>query len=98
PEYEVTLWPSSVDNGVAEMLMKRFPKLKILEKGDAAKEEAFKTHDFLLHGSGPGIVGQKHLIEWKEKTGKPYGIGGVTWSRGKSDEGVKVISGAKFAF
>lgn len=28
PEYEVTLWPSSVENGVAEMLMKRFPKLK----------------------------------------------------------------------
>ncbi len=28
------------------------------ETGEA-KEEAFKTHDFLLHGSGPGIVGQK---------------------------------------
>lgn len=32
PEYEVRLWPSSVENGVAEMLMKRFPKLKILAK------------------------------------------------------------------
>jgi hypothetical protein len=96
PEYEVTLWPNSVENGVAEMLMKRFPKLKILEKGDAAKAEALKAHNFLLHGSGPGIVGQKSILEWSEKTGKPYGIGGVTWSH--SDEGVKVISGAKFAF
>ena len=25
------LWPSSVDNGVEEMLMKRFPKLKIIK-------------------------------------------------------------------
>jgi hypothetical protein len=44
PQYEVTLWPSSVDNGVAEMLMKRFPKLTILVKGDDAKTEAFATH------------------------------------------------------
>ena len=99
PEYEVTLWPSSVDNGVEEMLMKRFPKLKIMGKTAADKEKAFKAHDFLLHGSGPGIVGQKSIIEWKEKTGKPYGIGGVTWSGGaKNAEGVKVISGAEFAF
>ena len=96
PEYDVTLWPSSVENGVAEMLMKRFPKLKIMGKTGAEKEEAFKTHDFLLHGSGPGIVGQKSIIEWKEKTGKPYGIGGVTW--GYSEEGLQVINGAKFAF
>jgi len=96
PEYEVTLWPSSVDNGVEEMLNKRFPKVKILGKEVGLKDEVFKTYDFLLHGSGPGIVGQKSILEWVEKTGKPYGIGGVTW--GFSEEGLKVISGAKFAF
>lgn len=98
PGHEVTLWPSSLENGVAEMLTKRFPKLKILDNTAEAKAEAFKTHDFLLHGSGPGIVGQKSIIEWSEKTGKPYGIGGVTWSGAPGSEGVKVISGAKFAF
>lgn len=99
PEYDVTLWPSSVENGVAEMLTKRFPKLKILAATAEAKKEAFDTHDFLLHGSGPGIVGQKSIIEWTEKTGKPYGIGGVTWSGGKDNgEAIKVISGGKFAF
>ena len=98
PEYDVTLWPSSVENGVAEMLTKRFPKLRILAKDAAAKADAFMTHDFLLHGSGPGIVGQKSILEWTEKTGKPYGIGGVTWSGETGGEGVKVISGAKFAF
>jgi polysaccharide pyruvyl transferase WcaK-like protein len=98
PEYDVTLWPSSVDNGVDAMLLKRFPKLKIMPSTGEAKAEAFQTHDFLLHGSGPGIVGQKSLLEWSEKTGKPYGIGGVTWSGAPGGEGVKVISGAKFAF
>lgn len=98
PECEVTLWPSSVDNGVAGMLMKRFPKLQILQNTRAARDEAFKTHDFLLHGAGPAIVGQKSIIEWSESTGKPYGIGGVTWSGEQGGEGVRVISGAKFAF
>lgn len=100
PEYEITLWPSSVENGVDAMLMKRFPKLKIMGKSAEEKKEAFGTHDFLLHGSGPGLVGQKSILEWTEKTGKPYGIGGVTWSGGGMDggEGVEVLSGAKFAF
>ena len=98
PDYQVTLWPSSVENGVAEMLLRRFPKLKILGKDSKAKEEAFASHDFLLHGSGPGIVGQKSILEWTERTGKPYGIGGVTWSGEPGGEGVKVISGARFAF
>ena len=57
-----------------------------------------RSHDFLLHGSGPGIVGQKSIIEWTEKTGKPYGIGGVTWSGEEGGEGVRVITGAKFVF
>ncbi len=96
PEYDVTLWPSNVDHGVEAMLMKRFPKLKILAKGEDAKAEAFKTHDFLLHGSGPGIVAKTNLLEWKAKTGKPFGIGGVTWSYSK--EGLEAINGAKFAF
>ena len=96
PEYEITLWPGKVSNGVAEMLMRRFPKLKIMESNAAAKKEAFETCDFFLHGSGPGIVGQRSIIEWVEKTGKPYGIGGVTWSY--SAEGLKVINGADFTF
>ncbi|MDF1814354.1 MAG: polysaccharide pyruvyl transferase family protein [Verrucomicrobiales bacterium] len=96
PEYEITLWPSHVGNGVKELLMERFPKLKIMDRSADAKKQAFENYDFLLHGSGPGIVGQKSIIEWSEKTGKPYGIGGVTWRY--SDEGLKVINGADFTF
>jgi polysaccharide pyruvyl transferase WcaK-like protein len=94
PDYEVTLWPGNVDNGVDAMLMKRFPKLKILENGDAELNEAFASHDFLLHGSGPGISSSVNL--WVQKTGKPYGIGGVTW--GGTESGLKIINGAQFAF
>ena len=44
PEADVTLWPSSVDNGVEEMLLARFPKLKIA-KGEEAVQRAIDTVD-----------------------------------------------------
>ncbi len=98
PECDVTLWPSSIDNGVDKILLKRFPKLKIMGNTAEDKQQAFKTHDFLLHGSGPSIVAQRSIIEWAERTGKPYGIGGVTWSGPKDGEGAQIISRARFAF
>ena len=98
PDCQVTLWPSSVANGVAEMLLRRFPKLTILDNDPKAKTEAFASHDFLLHGSGPSLVGQKSILEWTERTGKPYGIGGITWSDQPGGESVPLLSGARFAF
>src|SRR2546427_9580381 len=49
PEVEVRLWPSSVGNGVEEMLTKRFPQLKII-KGREDILAALAECDFLLHG------------------------------------------------
>jgi polysaccharide pyruvyl transferase WcaK-like protein len=95
PEYPVTLWPSRVDNGVEEMLMKRFPNLKIA-KDKAALKTAFEECAFLLHGSGPGLVAEKSLVQWHKETGKPYGIGGITFAGGQAS--LDVLSGAKFAF
>lgn len=77
PEVEVRLWPSKVDNGVAEMLMKRFPKLRILQGAEDIKT-AFAECDFLLHGSGPSLVAQKDVEKWQKETGKPYGVYGIT--------------------
>ena len=77
PEADVTLWPSSVDNGVREMLMARFPKLKIVRAADDVKL-AIAENDFLLHGSGPSVVAEKDVARWRNETGKPYGIYGVT--------------------
>lgn len=78
PHVSVRLWPDSVKSGVEEMLLARFPKLKIIKTaGD--KQKAISECDFFLHGSGPSLVGRQELKLWKEKTGKPYGIYGITF-------------------
>ena len=96
PEVEVRLWPSSVGNGVEEMLMQRFPKLKII-KGREDILAALAECDFLLHGSGPGFVAAKDVAKWRAETGKPYGIYGITTSA--ADEVTRdLLSGAKFVY
>jgi polysaccharide pyruvyl transferase WcaK-like protein len=108
PDAEVRLWPGNVDNGVAEMLLTRFPKLRILRGAEAIKE-AFRECDFLLHGSGPSLVAEKDLARWSSETGKPYGVCGITFSatfstatmpasQGALDRTIAVLSGARFVF
>ena len=76
PGAEITLWPSSVDRGVEEILRARFPKLRIA-KSKAEQEGALAACDFFLHGSGPGLVGRKE-VALAQQAGKPYGFAGVT--------------------
>lgn len=78
PGVEVRLWPNNVGSGVEEMLMKRFPELKILK---TEEEIALAINEcvFMLHGSGPFLVARKDLERWRNETGKPYGIYGITW-------------------
>ncbi len=107
-DVEVRLWPSKVDNGVEEMLLTRFPKLRIV-KGAEALRAAFTECDFLLHGSGPSIVAEKDVVRWSNETGKPYGVYGITLPLQGStatspapdkliDQTVALLSGAKFAY
>jgi polysaccharide pyruvyl transferase WcaK-like protein len=96
PEVTVTLWPSSVADGVQELLRSRFPKLQIATT-KAAKEAALAECDFCLHGSGPGLVGWRELETWKA-TGKPYGFGGVTLSDAELKDRRELLAGAKFVF
>ena len=107
PEAEVRLWPSKVDNGVAEMLAARFPKVKIIN--GAAVKQAFEECDFLLHGSGPSLVAQNDVEKWSKATGKPYGIYGITFNAQDSTstkpaadsslaKTIQILSGAKFAY
>ncbi|MBS0210779.1 MAG: polysaccharide pyruvyl transferase family protein [Planctomycetes bacterium] len=95
PEAQVSLWPSVVDFGVAELLMKRFPKLTIIAPQDRAA--AMQTCDFLLHGSGSGFVAEKDVASWKEKTGKPYGVYGISMTT-DAQHTVDLLSGAQFVF
>lgn len=108
PGVEVRLWPSKVDNGVEEMLRARFPKVSIVkDRGDLDK--AFEECDFLLHSSGPSLVAENDVVRWQEKTGKPYGIYGITLPmtgsastkptpEDKFSKTIAVLSRARFVF
>jgi hypothetical protein len=96
PDAEVRLWPTSVGNGVEEMLMKRFPKLKII-KGREDILAAFAECDFLLHGSGPGFVAQKDVAKWHKETGKPYGIYCITFASA-DPEALQLLTAARFVY
>lgn len=108
PDAEVRLWPSKVDNGVDEMLSRRFPKLVIIRDPEQLKA-AFAECDFLLHGSGPSLVAEKDVIRWNTETGKPYGVFGITFSatgstatkpasEASQSRTIQVLSGAKFVY
>ncbi len=108
PEAEVQLWPMRVDNGVEEMLRKRFPSLAIVQGNDAVAR-AMEECDFLLHGSGPSLVAQRDIEKWSSATGKPYGVYGITFSAQESSatrptpndalkKTLDVLSAAKFVF
>lgn len=105
PDAELRLWPTDVGNGVEEMLLKRFPKLKIIKSEDD-KLKALTEGDFMLHGSGPSLVARATLEEWA-KTGKPYGVYGITFPGvyGTADQAKKasptdiaLLNNARFAF
>jgi polysaccharide pyruvyl transferase WcaK-like protein len=83
PDLKLTLWPCDVSHGVKAMLLREFPEVKIVEGNcdSPAVTAAFAEHDFMLHGSGPSVVCADDLKKWRWRTGKPYGIFGVTIER-----------------
>ncbi len=96
PEAEVRLWPSSVGDGVREMLARRFPNLAFVLDDDA-KRRAFAECDFFLHGSGPSVVAAKDMARWRQETGKPYGVYGVTLMKVEPDL-ADLLTNARFVF
>lgn len=80
PGAEVWLWPSRIDQGVEQLLRRRFPEVRIVAGAEGVRE-AFAACDFLLHGSGPSLVAEQDVIRWHEETGKPYGVYGITLSQ-----------------
>ncbi len=96
PTAEVTLWPSSVDRGVEEILRARFPKLKIA-KTTAEQAAALAACDFFLHGSGPGLVGRNEAVR-AQQAGKPYGFGGITLNDQELTDARSLLAGAQFVF
>ena len=98
PEAEITLWPGDVGNGVKEMLARRFPALRFAQTS-AEQAEAFARCDFLLHGSGPSLVGADTVERWSRTTGKPYGVFGITVTAASAPEKVvRLLSAARFVY
>lgn len=108
PDVEVRLWPSKVDNGVEELLLERFPKLSILKTPEAI-HTAFDECDFLLHGSAASFGARRDVIRWREETGKPFGVYGITLpltpststaptSDAEFAKTIEVLSGARFVY
>lgn len=89
PGVSVRLWPGDVGNGVRDILQRRFPNVKIVET-DRDIKAAFNECDFLLHGSGPSLVGRAGLSKWWKETGKPYGIYSITFPGIYAAKGVQV--------
>lgn len=106
PEAEVTLWAySPLSPEVEAMLRRRFPRLSLVkgvvsETGDASNPElaaALEASDFLLHGSGPAMLGWKHAEGFARRTGRPFGVYGVTYGLYGIPEKA-TLSRARFAF
>lgn len=95
PDVEFRLWPSKVDNGVEELLLERFPKLSILKTPEALKT-AFNECDFLLHGSAASFGARRDVVRWRDETGKPFGVYGITLPLTPSTS-TKPTSDAEFA-
>ena len=105
PDVDVTLWPSRLDDGVDDLLRRRFPRLRIADD-PAAVAAAFEDCDFLLHGSGPSLVAERDVRRWHETTGKPFGVYGITFSRTAPTGGaaspiaqtIDLLNAARFVF
>ena len=86
PKVTVTLWATNLENGVGEWLKNLYPKVALVTgtTGDdglpdqPALQQAWKAADFLMHGPAATVVARNHLEAWRRKTGKPFGIYGVT--------------------
>jgi polysaccharide pyruvyl transferase WcaK-like protein len=118
PEAEVVLWASAdLSPEVAAMEHKRFPKLRIVKgkinadgrASNAELGEAVAWADFLLHGSGASLVAEQDITAFVKRTGKPYGVYGITLPTQSStatkptpdsviSRTAQVLSDAKFVF
>jgi polysaccharide pyruvyl transferase WcaK-like protein len=98
PEVELCLWPCDIGNGVEEMLRRRFPRVRFVQT-EAEVDAAFAECDFLLHGSGPYLVEAASIELWRERTGKPYGVYGITLPPEHATKRVvELLSEARFVY
>jgi len=96
PGYEVWLWPCVISKEVRELLLRNFPELHLVED-EAAVQMAFAECDLLISGSGAGMEAAG-ILNWKEKTNKPYGLFGVSSDGLWTEKRRMILDGAAFVF
>jgi polysaccharide pyruvyl transferase WcaK-like protein len=88
PEAKITLWPHKpLTEAATALLMQRFPLLQIVEgnlspEGEASNSELTRVldeADFLLHSSGPAMLDWDRAEAFHRRTGRPFGVYGVTY-------------------
>ena len=96
PDLQVVLWPNPLNAEVEQLLLHRFPTVRIA-RSKPEQDAALASCDFFLHGSGPGLVGRSEA-ERARKAGKPYGFAGITLNDIELQEHRELLAGAKFVF
>jgi hypothetical protein len=76
PECEIWLWPCIISPAVREIILRNFQGLNLVETEEAL-QKAFAECDLLINGSRAGMEAAG-VLDWKERTGKPYGLFGVS--------------------
>ncbi len=88
PQADVTVWLfNRPADEVLDLIQQRFPRVKFIEgqpdrQGRISDEkvlEAMDHADFLLHGSGPSTLGWAHAEAFHRRTGRGFGVYGVTY-------------------
>ncbi len=88
PDAEVTLWAfNPLTPAVRDLLRRRFPRVAVVEgrldaagePDDDATRAAVDRADFFLHGSGPATLGWAHAAAFVRRTGRGFGVYGVTY-------------------
>lgn len=106
PDAEVTYWPHYHYLPAEEvtMLKRRFPKLRIEEGQLDARGEPpaniaaeMDAADFFLHGSGPATIGWRECAAFRKRTGRPFGVYGVTYGLYGTPEKA-ILSDASFVY
>lgn len=103
---KITLWPfKSLSLAATTLLKTRFPNLEIVEgtlspageTSDLELARAVDAADFFLHGSGPAMLGWERAEAFRCRTGREFGVYGVTYGLYGIPEKA-TLSRARFAY
>ena len=106
PDAQVTVWPfKPLQAAATGLIRQRFPDVKIVEgtcapdgtASNAELQRAIDNADFFFHGSGPAMLGWAQAEAFHARTGRDFGVYGVTYGLYGIPEKA-TLSRAKFVY